>query len=161
VPEPAGGLSIERLTSLEPGVLAELVERGRSALGESALDEWLLPVIAGYGYLFVGRIGGGIAGSAEVIRCASDDDLYLEGFYILPAHQGRGLGRMLLSGVMERLAAMGYRRLLATLDPVNAAARQLYAGAGFRELDQLPDHYGPGRDRLLLAAALAGEEEMT
>ena len=53
-------------------MLAALVEYGRSALGESALDEWMLPVIATCGLLYVGRVGEEIVGSAEIIRCIDE-----------------------------------------------------------------------------------------
>ena len=73
---PAGQLVVRRLTHLEPALLAALVDYGRSALGESALDEWMLPVIASCGLLYVGRLGDEIVGSAEIIRCLDGDDLY-------------------------------------------------------------------------------------
>lgn len=150
----AGQLGILSLDSLDPVMLARLTRYGREALGESALDEWLLPVIAGCGRLYVAEAGARIVGSAEVLRCMDDGDLYLEGLYVRPEFQGRGYGAALLAHVMSELARDGYDRLLATLAPDNTVASRLYERAGFRELRLLSDHYGPGRDRRLLAAAL-------
>jgi len=147
-------LEIIHLTELDADMLARLARYGRDALGESALDEWMLPVIARYGLLFVGAAGGEIVGSAEVIRCMGDGDLYLEGLYIRPEHQRMGYGTQLLEGVMKLLAGKDFIRLLVTLAPDNDAGRSLYGNAGFSELEYLPVHYGPERDRLLLAAQL-------
>lgn len=149
-------MSIRRLTHLEPETLSLLVEYGRAALGESALDEWLLPVIASCGLLYAGRLGEEIVGSAEILGFLDSDDLYLEGFYIRPEMQGRGYGTEMMLGVMELLGREGFSRMLVTLDPDNEAGMKLYDRTGFREVDYLPDHYGPGRNRLLLAVVLAG-----
>lgn len=146
---------IRRLTHLEPETLSLLVEYGRAALGESALDEWLLPVIASCGLLYVGRLGEEIVGSAEILGFIESGDLYLEGFYIRPELQGRGYGTEMMLGVMELLSREGFSRMLVTLDPDNEAGMKLYDRTGFREVDYLPDHYGPGRNRLLLAVELA------
>jgi ribosomal-protein-alanine N-acetyltransferase len=147
-------LAIRRLTHLEPAVLGDLVEYGSTALGDSALDEWMLPVIATCGLLYVGKAGEEIVGSAQIIRCLEDGDLYMDGFYIRPGFQRRGYGYALLSGVQELMAGMGYERMLVTLAPENEAGLRLYEKTGFREIDYLTDHYGPGRHRLLLAAEL-------
>ncbi len=153
----AGELTIRRLTHFDPATLKALVEYGRSALHESALDEWMLPVIASCGLLYVGKIGEEIIGAAEVIRCIEDPDLYLEGFYIRPDYQRRGLGAKLLAGVMGLLFHERFTRLLVTLAPENEAGLRLYEKSGFKEIDYLPDRYGPGRHRLLLAADLSNK----
>ncbi|MEK6536384.1 MAG: GNAT family N-acetyltransferase [Actinomycetota bacterium] len=151
---PAGQLVVRRLTHLEPDLLAALVDYGRSALGESALDEWMLPVIASCGLLYVGRLGEEIVGSAEIIRCLDGDDLYLEGLYIRPEFQRQGFGNGLLTAVGELLSPDEFKRLLVTVSPENEAGLRLYEKAGFREIDYLPDRFGPGRHRLLLAKSM-------
>jgi len=149
---------ISRVTRLEPPLLAALVESGRSDRGESARDEWMLPVIAARGMLFIARNGVEIIGAAELIRCIDPSDLYLEGFYIRPSFQKRGFGSRLLTGVMGMIAGQGFTRLLATQDPANNAASKLYEKAGFCQIDFLSDYYGAGRHRLLLAASLTDLE---
>lgn len=151
---PAGGLVVRRLTHLDLSNLEKLAGYGRAALGESALDEWLLPVVAACGLLYVGRSGEEIVGAAEIIRCLEGDDLYLEGFYIRPEFQRRGHGRRLLDEIIALLAREDFNRLLATVDPGNEAGQRLYGGAGFSQCDYLPDHYGQGRHRLLMARDL-------
>lgn len=143
-----GELVIRRLTGLDAVTLEALERIGLEALGDSALDHWMLPVVARCGMLYAGVVEGEIVGGAEVLRCLQEGDLYLEGLYISPAHQGRGHGARLLTHVIEASSQAGYRRLLATVDPENEAGRRLYGKAGFRETGWLPDHYGPGRHRL-------------
>ena len=148
-------LTVVRIARLELSLLASLVEYGRAALGDSALDEWLLPVIAGHGRLYAGMAGDEIAGAAEIIRCFEGNDLYLEGLYVRPEFQGRGYGSQLLTGVMRLLSGEGdFSRVIATVDPANAAGRRIYAKAGFIETAIEQNHYGPGRDRIVLAAWL-------
>jgi ribosomal protein S18 acetylase RimI-like enzyme len=54
--------------------------------------------------------------------------------YVKPDERGHGLARALTSAVVDAARAIGYRRLvLDTLDRM-AAARGLYAAAGFREI---------------------------
>ncbi|MDO8736221.1 MAG: GNAT family N-acetyltransferase [Thermoleophilia bacterium] len=152
-------MAIRRLTHLEPATLGELVEYGRSALGDSALDEWMLPVIASCGLLYVGRVGEETVGAAEILGILDSGDIYLEGFYIRPEMQGRGHGTELMLGVIDLLAREGFKRMLVTLAPENEAGTKLYDKTGFREIDYLPDHYGAGRHRLLLAVELRGPEK--
>ncbi|MHB0866102.1 MAG: GNAT family N-acetyltransferase [Thermoleophilia bacterium] len=148
------GLSIRRLTELDTALLADLEAYGRAALGDSALDHWLLPVIAAHGFLFIGSSAGDIVGAAEIIRSLEESELYMEGFYIRPGYQGRGYGAALLAGVCDSLAGAGFRRLLATVDPGNLAGCRLYERAGFTRVSDLPDHYGAGRHRSLLSLKL-------
>lgn len=155
-PGPRSELVVRRLTHLDAGMMAKLKEYGNEALGESALDEWMLPVIATCGLLFVGKVGEEIVGSAEIIRCMEDRDLYMEGFYIRNRYRRQGYGTTLLNDVKALLDREGFERLLVTLAPENEAGLRLYEATGFREIDYLPDHYGTGRHRLLLAVELGG-----
>ncbi len=150
-----GGMDIQRVTCLDPGQLARLAGYGRESLGDAAPDEWMLPVIAAFGYLFVARFGGNIIGSAQVLRCRQEGDLYMDAFYIRPDRRRQGMGRAMLEGVKERLASEGFHRLLVTAAPGTRAAMALYGAAGFSEAGVLEDFYGAGRKRLLLAAPLA------
>ena len=50
------------------------------------------------------------------------------------AHQRRGLARCVLAAGLERLAALGSRRLKVSYEAANPASRSLYLSAGFRPL---------------------------
>ncbi|MHB8168776.1 MAG: GNAT family N-acetyltransferase [Thermoleophilia bacterium] len=150
-----GGLAVSLPERLEPAELEELERYGRESLGEAALDRWQLPVVAAFGFLFVGSLAGETVASAQVIRCRREGDLYMDGLYVRERFRGRGLGGALLQGVLGQLAGQGsFRRLLVTVDPGNAVALALYLPRGFRVVDEMSQFYGPGADRLLLAAAL-------
>ncbi len=149
---------MRRLFRLEPETLGRLAEHGRESLGEAALDEWLLPVAAAWGFLFVGELDGEPAGSAQGFRCSDKGDFYLDCFYIRPRFRRRSLGTTLLGQVLQLLGHEGGRRLLVTADPENGAAMALYDAAGFQAVEELGDFYGKGRSRLLMAAALGVEE---
>ncbi len=140
--------------SLKPGLLSRLADCGRRSLGPAAPGEWLLPVIAAFGFLFVAEEGEDIIASAQVFACRESGDLYMDAFYVVPERRRRGLGRELLGQVMDRLGREGYSRLLVTADPGNEAAMALYRATGFEELEELGEFYGAGRRRLLLAAPL-------
>jgi ribosomal-protein-alanine N-acetyltransferase len=55
---------------------------------------------------------------------------------------------------MEAAAAAGAARMLLEVAEDNAAARALYAAAGFAPAGRRPRYYPDGRDALLLAAIL-------
>ena len=83
-------LAVRRLSHLDLRTLEELSAYGREALGEGALDEWMLPVIATCGLLYAARSGEQTVGAAAIIRCLDGKDLYMDNFYIRPAFRGRG-----------------------------------------------------------------------
>jgi ribosomal protein S18 acetylase RimI-like enzyme len=145
---------VQRLESVDSRTLAGLESAGREALGDSALDRWMIPVVAMCGFLFVAQEGPEIVGAAEIICTRAADELYLEGLYVRPAFQQRGYGRRILQEAMDALTRAGYGSILATVAPDNVAARRLYESAGFIQIDEMPELYGAGKDRLLLSRRL-------
>jgi D-alanine-D-alanine ligase len=63
-----------------------------------------------------------------------------------PAHQGAGLGRLLLDAVLARAEAAGATQLYAETEatPTYAPTRAFYAGCGFHLQAVLPDFFAPG-----------------
>jgi ribosomal protein S18 acetylase RimI-like enzyme len=147
-------LKVRQLEHLDPHMVARLTDYGSESLGSAAPGEWLLPVIARWGLLYVAEEEGEIIGSAQLFCGAEASEVYMDGFFIRPGYRGRGYGRSLLAVVADRLRARGYCRLVLTLDPRNQAAASLYQGAGFREIAKLDDFYGYGRDRWLMSLEL-------
>jgi ribosomal-protein-alanine N-acetyltransferase len=78
-------------------------------------------------------ISRGAADEAEILSVA-----------VAPAARRRGTARRLLNTHMGRLAASGVRRLLLEVDEGNAAARNLYARAGFYEVGRRQGYYQQG-----------------
>ena len=68
--------------------------------------------------------------------------------------QRQGCATALLLAVLERLRGGGVRTVRLTVGPENRPARALYAGLGFLEEARLPEYFGPGEDRLVLALRL-------
>jgi ribosomal-protein-alanine N-acetyltransferase len=60
----------------------------------------------------------------------------------------KGLGKRLLSGLMDRMAGAGAREVRLEVDLRNAAAIRFYERMGFERKRSLPDYYGPGFDGL-------------
>ena len=71
------------------------------------------------------------AGSAVVSLDARD--FYLSHIAVLPAHQGRGVGALLLRAAEDRARHGGCRRLVLDVEEHNAGARAFYARMGYRE----------------------------
>jgi [ribosomal protein S18]-alanine N-acetyltransferase len=66
----------------------------------------------------------------------------------------QGCATALLVAVLARLREAGVRTVRLTVAPGNGPARALYARLGFREEAVLPEHFGPGEDRLVLTLGL-------
>ncbi len=77
------------------------------------------------------------AGLLHVVRNATD--MYLANIQIHPEFQNRGLGSLVVRGVMDEARGRGQPLRLQVLK-VNAAARRLYERLGFRAFDETPTH---------------------
>ncbi len=82
---------------------------------------------------FAGYAGLDVAGDvADVMTVAT-----------LPAHRGRGLGRVLLDDLVRRATARGVEALLLEVRADNEAARRLYDRAGFEVISVRRRYYQP------------------
>ena len=52
--------------------------------------------------------------------------------YVDRAWRGRGVGRLLLSALLERATGLGHRSVIARITAENVASRRLHEGLGFR-----------------------------
>jgi len=73
-----------------------------------------------------------------------------------PAFRRRGLGRLLMETLIERLAARGAERVTLEVDVRNSGALAFYRAFGFRETGRLPDYYGPGLDAFEMEIGIRG-----
>lgn len=73
---------------------------------------------------------------------------------VLPGRRGLGLGGGLLAAGLSAMARGGAAMCFLEVEEGNAAARALYAAAGFREVGRRPGYYrdaaGPSADALVL-----------
>ena len=104
-------------------------------------------LVADPGGFALGRVAGG---EAELLTLA-----------VAPAARRRGLATRLLACLCARASAAGAEEMLLEVAATNAAARALYARAGFAEVGRRPRYYtrasGPPVDALVLRRSLGGE----
>jgi ribosomal-protein-alanine N-acetyltransferase len=63
-----------------------------------------------------------------------------------PSARRRGLGKRLLEGLLEALAAAGAERAVLEVDVRNSGAIAFYRRLGFRKTGRIPSYYGSGLD---------------
>ena len=73
-------------------------------------------------------------------RLAADEAEILS-VAVSPARRGQGLARALLNLHLRRLAGLGAQAVFLEVDEDNAAARRLYARAGFQEVARRAGYY--------------------
>ena len=148
---------LQGLASFEevPPDLAEMTRRRKALLDEAM--PYLVLEEAGQlcGYAYVGRYRPRAA-----YRYTVEDSLYLA-----PEVRGRGLGTLLLTGLIEAATACGFRQMVAVIgDSANAASIGLHAKLGFRPAGQLQSigfKFGRWVDSVLMQRALgAGDQTL-
>lgn len=74
-----------------------------------------------------------------------------------PAHQGRGLGRLLIDAVERRVQAAAGRKVYIETSslPRYAPTQRFYDRCGYTLEARLPDFYQPGDDKLVYAKVVA------
>lgn len=133
-----------------PPDLAEM-RRRRDAVLEAGLP-YLVAERAGavIGYAYAGRYRPRTA-----YRHTAEDSVYLD-----PAAAGQGAGRALLSAVIGRSAAAGYRELVAIIgDSGNSASIGLHRKLGFREVGTLRNvglKFGRWLDTVIMQCTITG-----
>jgi ribosomal-protein-alanine N-acetyltransferase len=74
---------------------------------------------------------------------------------VSPSQRRRGLGRMLLEALLERLTRAGALAARLEVSTENSGAIAFYENLGFTVRRRLPGYYGPGRDALEMEKALS------
>jgi putative acetyltransferase len=127
-----------------------MTEFGAVGCGYSIEDEEVDSMYAAYppprAAFFVVAEAGRVLGCGGMGPLAGADDTVCEmrKMYFRPALRGRGLGSMLLEVILDAARTAGYRQCyLETLERMEQA-RALYAGHGFRVLDEPMGDTGHG-----------------
>jgi putative acetyltransferase len=113
-------------------------------------------------YLVV-TVAGAIAGGAGLapFPCAYPGICELQKMYLLPEYRGQELGQALMTRLLQRAAAMGYRGCyLETLDAMQQALG-LYEKFGFQRLSQPLGNSGHSSCNRFYGRWLAGENPNT
>lgn len=115
-----------------PGSLAESERRWQELLDGEAVGPVLEPPSAA----IVEGPGGTVVGAVVVTRLGPeawgwDGGPWVADIFVVPSHQGRGLGRALIMRAVAWSRAAGERRIGLTVSDGNPAER-LYVSAGFQ-----------------------------
>ncbi|AKC88380.1 aminoglycoside 6'-N-acetyltransferase [Pseudoxanthomonas suwonensis] len=93
---------------------------------------------------FVAEAGGGVVGMAEaslrreyVNGTGSSPVGFLEGWYVVPAWRGRGVGRALVAAVEEWTRAQGCGELASDALADNRASLAAHAACGFEQTERV------------------------
>ncbi|CUS04821.2 Phosphinothricin N-acetyltransferase [Candidatus Promineifilum breve] len=148
------------LTAADWPAVRAIFEEGiatRQATFETAAPDWAtwdaarLPVgrlVARRGRAVVGWAALSPVSSRAAYRGVAEVSVY-----VAAAARGQGVGRLLLSALVEASEAAGIWTLQAGIFPENEASVALHLGRGFRVIgrrERVACHYGVWRDALLL-----------
>lgn len=109
-----------------------LIGEGRAAL---AAEPPLVVFVAVAGDAPIGFIELGLRSVAE--GCASSPTPYVEGWYVRPAWQRRGVGRALMRAIEAWCRARGYTELGSDARADNRGSHVAHAALGFEEVETL------------------------
>lgn len=105
---------------------------------ENELSLWL---VATDGQKVLGYVGS---------QCVLDEADMMN-LAVLPESRHTGLGKKLVTALVDALKARGIRSLTLEVRVSNEAAKSLYAGLGFSEVGRRPKYYfDPREDALIL-----------
>jgi L-amino acid N-acyltransferase YncA len=99
-----------------------------------------------------GRVLGWISCSAVSDRCVYGG-VVEDSVYVHPEAQGRGVGRTLLTALIESTERAGIWTIQSGIFPENTGSLALHAAAGFRVVgtrERLGQHHGRWRDVVLV-----------
>ena len=100
---------------------------------------------------------GILLGYGEVWIDAEEREVELARIIVRPERRGQGLGRLLVTLLLEQAAATGYQAAFVRVAPENAAALACYRRAGFTpvsEAERLAFHEGQPLEYVWLRRAL-------
>ena len=123
-----------------------------SAPGWAAFDAGKLPEHRLVALDESGRLLGWAAVSAVSSRCVYGG-VVEDAVYVHPDARGRGVGRLLLNGLIASTEAAGVWTIQSGIFPENVGSLALHRAAGFRVVgtrERLGRHHGVWRDVVLL-----------
>ncbi len=82
------------------------------------------------------------------------DEVHLLNVAVHPERRGRGVGRLMLEGVIAEAEDCGARVIFLEVRAGNVAGRRLYRRLGFRDLGVRRAYYGPGQDAIVMELRL-------
>lgn len=87
------------------------------------------------------------------------DEGHITNIAVVPEMRGRGLGKMLVKGLMQLAQIRGVERMTLEVRPSNQVARRLYEKMGFEEAGIRKNYYENKEDALIMWCELAEQEK--
>lgn len=149
-------ISISIVTELKRNELEELCDATEAAIAAGGGFGWLTPphrnILEGFWkgvtlvpdrVLFVGKLDGTVAGSAQLVRPTRNNEAQahsaqLTTSFVAPWARGHGLARHLTLAVEGEARARGFRVLNLDVRETQAAAISLYQALGYHEIGRHP-----------------------
>ena len=143
---------IELVLTMDPALIAPIVELEREAFGPGGLNIWHLEPLIRHGRVYICRLEGKIVGVVQyMLDWDHPQNAYMIGVSIAKESRGQGIGFLLLQDSLTALAAEKIQAVSLTVDPENLAAVKLYQQKlGFLVTDFKNDEYGTGEGRLVM-----------
>jgi ribosomal-protein-alanine N-acetyltransferase len=116
----------------------------------AALSEWA-------DLFYVALVGEEVAGYAAA--SSEGDSLHILSIAVLPRFRRRGIGRALLSRILEEGRAMGLKGAILEVGARNEGAKAFYKGFGFEECGVRAGYYGGREDALVLRLSFQGARD--
>ena len=130
---PAVHMEIETIRWPGAELLAELSGYDHDAFGPTGLRPFDLALVAWTGRLYVGRVNGQVAAGCQLVRILDRPHMvWVVGFYVRPAWQGRGLGTELLAGVARVARKEKFQRLSGEILRDNLPTQAIFKKTGFK-----------------------------
>jgi len=128
-----------------------------AALHEAAFEAGERWDAAAIGVLLAmpGAFGLHIPGAGFVLARVAADEAEILTLAVIPTARRKGHAGALLAGAMAAALLRGAGTMFLEVSDRNAAARGLYAQAGFAEAGRRRRYYADGSDALILRRALA------
>ena len=151
-------ITVEQLERFEGTDLADLCDAAETAILAGGGFGWLKPpprqtlerywqgvLLVPERKLFVGRLDGTIAGSAQLMRPPRNNEAQaatatLTASFVAPWARGHGLGRALTVAVEEAARADGFHFLALDVRASQTAAIHLYESLGFERWGENPNY---------------------
>ena len=148
---------IELIQTMEPKVIARLVQIETEAFGPGGLNVWNLEPLIRHGRVYVYRVDNEIVGLVHyMLDWDRPKNAYMVGVTISKESRGQGIGAKLLTESFEALSKDNIYEVELTVDPNNVAAVKLYeVNLGFVVTDFKHDEYGEGEGRLVMKLNIA------
>jgi len=147
---------VERVTRFRRGDLVDLCEATEGAIIDGNGFGWLSPppmarleafwrgvLVVPERVLFVGRVDGTIAGSAQLVKPTANQEARsfaatLQAHFVAPWARGHGLAKALLDAVEEAAVEDGFEVMTLDVRKSQEVAIKLYESCGYKRWGTLP-----------------------